>query len=129
MVNQKGANQGLQDAILRIEKEYGKGSIMKLGQAAVDRGVESISTGSLSLDLALGIGGVPRGRITEIYGPESAGKSTLAQHIIAEAQAAGGTVAYIDVEHALDATYASRLGVNVDEMYISQPDTGEEALE
>ena len=129
MVNQKGANQGLQDAILRIEKEYGKGSIMKLGQAAADKGVASISTGSLSLDLALGIGGVPRGRITEIYGPESAGKSTLAQHIIAEAQAAGGTVAYIDVEHALDAAYASRLGINVDEMYISQPDTGEEALE
>ena len=129
MVNQKGANQGLQDAILRIEKEYGKGSIMKLGQAAADKGVASISTGSLSLDLALGIGGVPRGRITEIYGPESAGKSTLAQHIIAEAQAAGGTVAYIDVEHARDAAYASRLGINVDEMYISQPDTGEEALE
>ncbi|MBI2887865.1 MAG: recombinase RecA [Chloroflexi bacterium] len=122
-------SKALQDAILRIEKEYGKGSIMKLGEAAADRGVEAISTGSLALDLALGIGGVPRGRVSEIYGPESAGKSTLAQHILAEAQAAGGMAAYIDVEHALDPSYAARCGVNVQELYISQPDTGEQALE
>ena len=122
-------SQALQDAILRIEKDYGKGSIMKLGEASADRGVASISTGSLALDLALGIGGIPRGRVTEIYGPESAGKSTLAQHILAEAQAQGGTAAYIDVEHALDPSYAARCGVNVDELYISQPDTGEQALE
>lgn len=123
-----GKAQALQDAIQRIEKDYGKGSIMKLGEASTDR-VESISTGSLALDLALGIGGIPRGRVTEIYGPESAGKSTVAQHILAEAQRLGGTVAYVDVEHALDSSYAARCGVNIDEMYVSQPDTGEQALE
>jgi recombination protein RecA len=121
--------KALQDAIVRIEKEYGKGSIMKLGESAADHEVQSIPTGSLALDLALGIGGIPRGRITEIYGPESAGKSTLAQHILAQAQAAGGMAAYIDVEHALDPGYARRCGVNIDELYISQPDTGEQALE
>ncbi|MSQ28743.1 MAG: recombinase RecA [Dehalococcoidia bacterium] len=121
--------KSLQDAILRIEKEYGKGSIMKLGESSVDHEVMAISTGSLTLDIALGIGGIPRGRITEIYGPESAGKSTLAQHILAQAQAAGGVAAYIDVEHALDPSYARRCGVDVDELYISQPDTGEQALE
>ena len=126
--NGTGRVQALQDAITRIEREFGKGSIMKLGEATADR-IESISTGSLALDLALGIGGIPRGRVIEIYGPESAGKSTLAQHILAEAQRAGGTVAYIDVEHALDSSYAARCGVNIDEMYISQPDTGEQALE
>ena len=127
MVNER--TRALQDAILRIEKDYGKGSIMKLGERTGDGSIAAISTGSLTLDLALGIGGIPRGRVTEVYGPESAGKSTLAQHILAEAQAAGGTVAYIDVEHALDSSYAARCGVNVDDMYISQPDTGEEALE
>lgn len=126
--NGTGRVQALQDAITHIEREYGKGSIMKLGEASTDR-VEAISTGSLALDLALGIGGIPRGRITEIYGPESAGKSTLAQHILAEAQRLGGTVAYIDVEHALDSSYAARCGVNIEDMYISQPDTGEQALE
>ena len=122
-------SRALQDALFRIEKEYGKGSIMKLGEAAADKSVESISTGSLALDMALGIGGIPRGRVTEIFGPESSGKSTLAQHILAQAQANGGTVAYIDVEHALDPSYAAKCGVKVDELYISQPDTGEQALE
>src|SRR5690349_18319503 len=102
---------------------------MRLGEAAPKFSVESIPTGSIALDLALGIGGVPRGRIVEIFGPESAGKSTLVQHIIAEAQRAGGVAAYIDAEHALDPTYARRCGVNVDELYVSQPDTGEQALE
>ena len=122
-------SRALQDALFRIEKEYGKGSIMKLGESAADKTVDSISTGSLALDLALGIGGIPRGRVTEIYGPESSGKSTLAQHILAQAQANGGTVAYIDVEHALYPSYAAKCGVKVDDLYISQPDTGEQALE
>lgn len=120
--------RALQDALSKIEKDFGKGSIMKLGEH-LDMQVEAIPTGSLALDLALGIGGIPRGRITEIYGPESSGKSTLAQHILAQAQAGGGTVAYIDVEHAMDPSYAARCGVNVDQLYISQPDTGEQALE
>ena len=121
--------RALQDALNKIEKDFGKGSIMRLGESGLDMHVEAISTGSLALDLALGIGGVPRGRVTEIYGPESSGKSTLAQHILAEAQANGGTVAYIDVEHALDPSYALKCGVNVDQLYVSQPDTGEQALE
>ncbi len=121
--------KALELAIARIEKQFGKGSIMKLGESAVMSPVGAISTGSLSLDLALGIGGIPRGRITEIFGPESSGKTTLGQHIIAEAQKQGGTAAYIDVEHALDPDYARRCGVNVDDMFISQPDTGEQALE
>ncbi len=111
-----------------IEKRFGQGAIMRLGEAYALQ-IESIPTGALSLDLALGIGGVPRGRITEIFGPESAGKSTLAQHIIAQAQKAGGMAAYIDVEHALEPTYAGALGVKVDELLVSQPDTGEQALE
>jgi recombination protein RecA len=115
-------------AIGNIEKQFGRGAIMRLGEQN-DLGIEAISTGSLALDLALGIGGVPRGRITEIYGPESAGKSTLAQHIIAEAQKAGGTAAYIDVEHALDPVYARQIGVKIDDLLVSQPDTGEQALE
>ncbi len=121
--------KALELAIAHIEKRFGKGSIMKLGESAVMSPVGAISTGSLSLDLALGIGGIPRGRITEIFGPESSGKTTLGQHIIAEAQKQGGTAAYIDVEHALDPDYARRCGVNVDDMFISQPDTGEQALE
>jgi len=119
----------LELAIGQIEKRFGKGSIMKLGENAGLPHVSSIPTGSLALDLALGIGGIPKGRITEIYGPESSGKTTLAQHIIAEAQKKGGTVAYIDAEHALDPSYAAACGVNVDELLISQPDTGEQALE
>jgi len=115
-------------AIGQIEKQFGKGSIMRLGEQNKLE-VEAISTGALSLDIALGIGGVPRGRITELYGPESSGKSTLCQHIIAEAQRAGGLAAYIDVEHALDPTYARALGVRVEDLLVSQPDTGEQALE
>jgi recombination protein RecA len=115
-------------AIGQIEKQFGRGAIMRLGQDSKLE-VEGISTGALSLDIALGIGGVPRGRITEIYGPESSGKSTLCQHIIAEAQKAGGLAAYIDVEHALDPTYARALGVRVEDLLVSQPDTGEQALE
>ena len=115
-------------AISQIERQFGKGSIMKLGETH-ERLVESISTGSISLDMALGIGGIPRGRITEIYGPESSGKTTLALHVIAEAQKSGGVAAYIDAEHALDPGYAERLGVNLEELLISQPDTGEQALE
>jgi recombination protein RecA len=120
--------QALELALGQIEKQFGQGAIMRLGEAYALQ-IESIPTGALSLDLALGIGGVPRGRITEIFGPESAGKSTLAQHIIAQAQAAGGMAAYIDVEHALEPTYAGALGVKVDELLVSQPDTGEQALE
>ncbi len=122
-------DKALELAIGQIEKRFGKGSIMKLGENAGLPAVAAIPTGSLALDLALGIGGIPKGRITEIYGPESSGKTTLAQHIIAEAQKKGGTVAYIDAEHALDPGYAAACGVNVDELLISQPDTGEQALE
>lgn len=118
----------LEEAILHIEKQFGKGSIMKLGDA-VHTNIEVIPTGCLTLDSALGIGGVPRGRIIEIYGPESSGKTTVALHILAEAQKMGGTAAFIDAEHALDPTYAERLGVNINELYISQPDTGEQALD
>jgi recombination protein RecA len=121
--------KALELAISQIEKRFGKGSVMKLGESATISAVGVISSGSLALDLALGVGGIPRGRITEIFGPESAGKTTLGQHIIAEAQKRGGMAAYIDVEHALDPTYATSCGVNVDDLYISQPDTGEQALE
>ena len=127
MTTEKG--KALELAIGQIEKRFGKGSIMKLGESTAMSPVEAISSGSLSLDLALGVGGIPRGRITEIFGPESSGKTTLGQHAIAEAQKRGGIAAYIDVEHALDPAYASRCGVNVDDMLISQPDTGEQALE
>ncbi|HUT96602.1 MAG TPA: recombinase RecA [Dehalococcoidales bacterium] len=120
--------KALELAISQIEKRFGKGSVMKLGEAPPMK-VQAIPSGSLALDLALGIGGIPKGRITEIFGPESSGKTTLAQHIIAEAQKLGGTVAYIDAEHALDPTYAANCGVNVDDLLISQPDTGEQALE
>jgi recombination protein RecA len=116
-------------AITQIEKQFGKGSIMKLGTAEIPADVPAIPTGSLGLDLALGIGGIPRGRVIEIYGPESSGKTTLTLHIIAEAQKAGGTAAFIDAEHALDLSYAERLGVNSGELLVSQPDTGEQALE
>jgi recombination protein RecA len=121
--------KALEAAVSQIEKNFGKGSIMRLGQheSAVD--IEAISTGSLGLDLALGIGGLPRGRIIEIYGPESSGKTTLALHVIAEAQKKGGTCAFVDAEHALDPSYAKKLGVNLDDLLISQPDAGEQALE
>jgi len=121
--------KALELVITHIEKRFGKGSIMKLGEATAMAHVEAIPTGSLALDLALGVGGIPRGRITEIFGPESSGKTTLAQHIIAEAQKLGGMAAYIDVEHAMDPAYAVNCGVNVDSLLISQPDTGEQALE
>ena len=121
--------KALELAIGQIEKRFGKGSIMKLGESATLPPIEAIPTGSLALDLALGIGGIPRGRITEIFGPESSGKTTLAQHIIAEAQKKGGLVAYIDAEHAMDPSYAANCGVKVDDLLISQPDTGEQALE
>jgi recombination protein RecA len=121
--------KALELAISQIEKRFGKGSVMKLGESAVMSSVEAIPTGSLGLDLALGIGGIPRGRITEIFGPEGSGKTTLGQHVIAEAQKRGGTAAYIDVEHALDPAYAGNCGVNTDDLLISQPDTGEQALE
>ncbi len=122
-------SKALELAIGQIEKRFGKGSIMKLGESSAMSPVEAIPSGSLALDRALGIGGIPRGRITEIFGPESSGKTTLGQHIIAEVQKLGGIAAYIDVEHALDPSYAKRCGVDVDEMLISQPDTGEQALE
>ncbi len=118
----------LEQAILQIEKQFGKGSIMKLGDD-VQRAIDVIPTGCLTLDQAIGIGGVPKGRIVEIYGPESSGKTTVTLHILAEAQKMGGTAAFIDAEHALDPQYASKLGVDIDNLYISQPDTGEQALE
>jgi recombination protein RecA len=121
--------KALELAISQIEKRFGKGSIMKLGESTGVAIAGVISTGSISLDIALGIGGIPKGRIIEIFGPESTGKTTLALHIIAEAQKAGGVAAYIDVEHALDPVYSGHLGVNIDDMLISQPDTGEQALE
>jgi recombination protein RecA len=122
-------NQALDAAMLQIEKQFGKGSIMRLGDNPAKAQIPAISTGSLELDIALGVGGVPRGRVVEIYGPESSGKTTMTLHIIAEAQKAGGSVAFIDAEHALDPAYAARLGVKTEDMLVSQPDTGEEALE
>ena len=121
--------KALDMALAQIEKNFGKGSIMKLGDGATMHDIKVISTGSLSLDTALGLGGIPRGRVTEIYGPESSGKTTLALHVAAEAQKTGGVAAFIDAEHALDIHYAKKLGVNTDELLISQPDTGEQALE
>lgn len=120
--------KAIETAIAQIEKAYGKGAVMKLGQAST-MNIDAISTGSLGLDMALGIGGVPRGRIVEVYGPESSGKTTVALHIVAEAQKAGGEAAFIDVEHALDPIYAKALGVDIDSLLVSQPDTGEQALE
>ncbi len=119
----------LKSVISNIEKSYGKGSIMMLGKKDIDTNIDVYSTGSLGLDIALGIGGLPKGRVIEVYGPESSGKTTLTLHIIAEAQKVGGTCAFIDAEHALDPGYAKKLGVNIDELLISQPDTGEQALE
>src|SRR5512143_1802311 len=116
-------------AVSQIEKQYGKGSIMKMGEEVMPGEIPVISTGSLSLDLALGVGGLPKGRVIEIYGPEASGKTTLALHVVAEAQKKGGIAAFIDAEHALDVHYAKKLGVNTDELLISQPDSGEQALE
>jgi recombination protein RecA len=121
--------QALGAALSQIEKQFGKGSVMRLGDATAARDIEAVSTGSISLDMALGIGGLPRGRIIEIYGPESSGKTTLTLHAIAEMQKLGGTAAFVDAEHALDPVYAEKLGVNIDDLLVSQPDTGEQALE
>ena len=121
--------KALKAALSQIEKQFGKGSVMRMGDAGVARDIEAISTGSLGLDIALGIGGLPKGRVVEIYGPESSGKTTLTLQVIAEAQKLGGTAAFVDAEHALDPVYAEKLGVNVDDLLVSQPDTGEQALE
>ena len=121
--------RALDAAISQIEKQYGKGSIMKLGEAGADMSVEAVPTGSLSLDIALGVGGIPKGRIIEVYGPESSGKTTVALHMVAEVQKRGGIAGFIDAEHALDPVYARNIGVDIDELYISQPDSGEQALE
>lgn len=127
-VNNTDRQKALDAALAQIDRAFGKGSVMKLGQKEAMQ-VEAISTGSLGLDIALGVGGLPRGRVIEIYGPESSGKTTLALHTLAEAQKTGGTVAFVDAEHALDPVYARKLGVNIDELIVSQPDTGEQALE
>ncbi len=121
--------KALSAALSQIEKQFGKGSVMRMGDAGASANIEAISTGSIGLDVALGIGGLPKGRIVEIYGPESSGKTTLTLQVIAEAQKVGGTCAFVDAEHALDPTYAEKLGVDVDELLVSQPDTGEQALE
>src|SRR5213076_918144 len=121
--------KALSAALSQIERQFGKGSVMKLGKNDRSMDVETISSGSLGLDIALGVGGLPRGRVVEIFGPESSGKTTLALHAIAEAQKTGGTAAFIDAEHALDPAYAKKLGVDINELIISQPDTGEQALE
>ncbi len=121
--------KALNAALSQIEKQFGKGSVMRMGDASAARDIDAVSTGSLGLDIALGIGGLPRGRVVEIYGPESSGKTTLTLHVIAEMQKLGGTAAFVDAEHALDPAYAEKLGVNVDDLLVSQPDTGEQALE
>jgi recombination protein RecA len=126
---EENRKKALVAALGQIEKQFGKGSVMRLGDASASYDVEVVSTGSLGLDIALGVGGLPRGRIIEIYGPESSGKTTLTLQVIAEAQRAGGTAAFVDAEHALDPSYAGKLGVNVQELLVSQPDTGEQALE
>lgn len=125
----EGKAESLKNALSQIEKQFGKGAVMKLGQNNANVNIQAIPTGCLSLDLAIGIGGIPRGRIIEIYGPESSGKTTLALHMVAEAQKIGGVAAFVDAEHAIDPVYAKNLGVNIDELYVSQPDDGEQALE
>ncbi len=121
--------KALAAALSQIEKQFGKGSIMRMGDGNVEADIQTVSTGSLGLDIALGLGGLPRGRVVEIYGPESSGKTTLTLQVIAEMQKLGGTAAFIDAEHALDVSYAEKLGVNIRDLLISQPDTGEQALE
>ena len=128
-MSEENRKKALGSALDQIEKQFGKGAVMRMGDARAVRDVPAISTGSLGLDLALGVGGLPRGRVAEIYGPESSGKTTLTLHVIAEAQKAGGTAAFIDAEHALDPDYAEAVGVDVDNLLLSQPDTGEQALE
>ena len=123
-----GREKALETTLSQIQKRFGEGALMRMGDASTLQ-VESISTGCISLDIALGIGGIPRGRVTEIYGPEASGKTTLCQHIVAESQKIGGVCAFIDMEHALDPSYAAKVGVDIENMYISQPDTGEQALE
>jgi recombination protein RecA len=126
---EENRKKALAAALGQIEKQFGKGSVMRLGDAAASFDVETVSTGSLGLDIALGVGGLPRGRVVEIFGPEASGKTTLTLQVIAEVQRAGGTAAFVDAEHALDPTYAEKLGVNINELLVSQPDTGEQALE
>ncbi len=128
MINEE-KRKALEAALGQIEKQYGKGSVMKLGESSANMQVETVPTGSLSLDIALGLGGVPKGRIVEIYGPESSGKTTVALHMVAEVQKRGGIAGFIDAEHALDPVYAKNIGVDIDNLYISQPDNGEQALE
>ncbi len=128
-VSKEDKQKALEAAIKQIERDFGQGAVMKLGDSGRDKSIEVISTGSLSLDVALGVGGVPKGRVVEIYGPESSGKTTLALHIVAEAQRNGGIAGFIDAEHALDPVYAKNIGVDIDNLYISQPDNGEQALE
>jgi recombination protein RecA len=129
MIKDDDKKKALDAALAQIEKQYGKGSVMKLGDSSANMNIEVVPTGSLSLDVALGLGGVPRGRIIEIYGPESSGKTTVALHVVAEIQKRGGIAGFIDAEHALDPVYAKNIGVNIDDLYISQPDCGEQALE
>jgi recombination protein RecA len=129
MANENAKKEALEAALGQIEKQYGKGAVMKMGDESRSMNVEAVPTGSLSLDIALGVGGVPRGRIIEIYGPESSGKTTVALHMVAEVQKRGGIAGFIDAEHALDPVYAKNIGVDIDELYISQPDNGEQALE
>src|SRR6186713_1437610 len=126
---EENRKKALAAALGQIEKQFGKGSVMRLGEGTENYDIEAVSTGSLGLDIALGVGGLPRGRVVEIYGPESSGKTTLTLQVIAEAQRAGGTAAFVDAEHALDPVYAAKLGVNVQDLLVSQPDTGEQALE
>ena len=127
-IMEEGKSQAVEMAVSQIKERFGEGSIMKLGEAKIMQ-VEAIPTGSISLDIALGIGGVPRGRVIEIFGPEASGKTTLAQHIVAMVQKRGGVAAFVDAEHALDPDYARRIGVNINDLFISQPDTGEQALD
>lgn len=129
MINETDKKKALDAALAQIEKQYGKGSVMKLGDSSANMNIEVIPTGSLSLDIALGLGGVPRGRIVEVFGPESSGKTTVALHVVAEIQKRGGIAGFIDAEHALDPVYAKNIGVDIDNLYISQPDCGEQALE
>ncbi len=128
-MSKEDKSRALESALAQIEKQYGKGSVMKLGDTAAHMNIETIPTGSISLDVALGLGGIPKGRIVEIYGPESSGKTTVALHMVAEVQKIGGIAGFIDAEHALDPVYAKRIGVDIDNLYISQPDNGEQALE
>jgi len=128
-VTDNNREKAIQMAVSQIEKQFGKGAIMRLGKDSIVDAIPAISTGSITLDAALGVGGVPRGRVLEVFGPESSGKTTLSLHIIAEAQKSGGTAAFIDAEHAMDPTYAEKLGVNIDDLLVSQPDTGEQALD